>query len=149
MPQQEELAHEAETAHPRRPSQACPVGIFAPIAWRYPRMRSDMNTRALQARAAGEHERAIACWRALLRDRPEDWQLALELKRDLKAALHYPESDPQFRRAARFLPDAEWLAHYTALYAYHGEDLDALDRRAREMLERTPDDHRLWAISAT
>ncbi|MDP9096905.1 MAG: hypothetical protein M3N26_10220, partial [Pseudomonadota bacterium] len=58
----------------------------------------------------------IEQWRAQLRDRPDDWRLALELKRALKAALHYPESDPQFRRAARALPDAEWLAHYAALY---------------------------------
>jgi glycosyl transferase family 25 len=105
-----------------------------------------LHAQALQARAAGEHERAMTCWRALLAQRPEDWRLALELKRDLKAALHYPESDPQFRRAARFLPDAEWLAHYAALYAYHGEDLDALDARAREMLARMPGEHRLWAI---
>src|SRR3954465_1527178 len=95
-----------------------------------------LRAQALQARAAAEHERAIACWRALLQQCPDDWRLALELKRDLKAALHYPESDPRFRRAARFLPDTEWLAHYTALYAYHGEDLEELDRRARAMLER-------------
>ena len=101
---------------------------------------------ALQARAAGAHEHAIGLWRALLREQPDDWRVALELKRDLKAALHYPESDPQFRRAARFLPDAEWLAHYTALYAYHGEDLDAVDARARAMLGRMPGDHRLLAI---
>ena len=101
---------------------------------------------ALRAREAGEHERAIGLWRALLAEQPDDWRLALELKRDLKAALHYPESDPQFRRAARSLPDGEWLAHYAALYAYHGEDLDVLDTRARAMLERMPGDHRLWAI---
>jgi glycosyl transferase family 25 len=105
-----------------------------------------LRAQALQARAAGEHERAIAFWRALLRQHPEDWRLALELKRDLKSALHYPESDSQFRRAARFLPDREWLAHYASLYAYHGEDLDALDRRARSMLDRSPGDHLLWAI---
>ncbi|MBV8911938.1 MAG: glycosyltransferase family 25 protein [Acetobacteraceae bacterium] len=105
-----------------------------------------LMAQALRAREAGEHERAIACWRALLRHRPDDWRLALELKRDLKAALHYPESDPQFRRAARSLPEGEWLAHYTSLYAYHGEDLEALDARARGMLERMPGEHLLWAI---
>ena len=105
-----------------------------------------MHVQALRARADGAHERAIGHWRALLREHPEDWRLALELKRDLKAALHYPESDPQFRRAARSLPDAEWLAHYMALYAYHGEDLDALSARAQAMLERMPGDHRLLAI---
>lgn len=105
-----------------------------------------LQAQALRAREAGEHERAIALWRAQLRQRPEDWRLALELKRDLKAALHYPESDGQFRRAARFLPDAEWLAHYAALYAYHGEDLESLDARARAMLERMTGDVRLLAI---
>ncbi len=86
--------------------------------------------------------------RAALRARPDDWRLALELKRALKAALHYPESDPLFRRAARALPDAEWLAHYSALYAYHGEDLDTLDARVRTMLERRPDDLALLAVLA-
>jgi tetratricopeptide (TPR) repeat protein len=105
-----------------------------------------LQAEALGARARGEHGRAAELWRALLEHRPEDWVLALELKRDLKAGLHYPESDGRFRRAARFLPDAEWLAHYTALYAYHGEDLDALDARAQAMLARMPRDHRLWAI---
>ncbi len=105
-----------------------------------------LHAQALQARAAGEHERAIGLWRALLRQRPDDWRLALELKRDLKAALHYPDSDPQFRRAARFLPDTEWLAHYAALYSYHGEDLATLDARARAMLERAPGSVLLLAI---
>ncbi len=100
----------------------------------------------VQARDAGQHERAIAASRALLRQRPEDWRLALELKRDLKAGLHYPDSDPQFRRAARFLPDAEWLAHYPALYQFHGEDLEWLDTRARAMLAAAPGDCRLHAI---
>jgi len=90
--------------------------------------------------------RDIAHWRALLRERPDDWRLALELKRALKAGLHYPESDAQFRRAARSLPDAEWLAHYAALYAYHGEDLAVLDQRARAMLAAMPGDVRLRAI---
>ena len=105
-----------------------------------------LRAQALQARDAAEHERAIGLWHAMLTQQPDDWRLALELKRDLKAALHYPESDPQFRRAARSLPDAEWLAHYAALYAYHGEDLEALDARARAMLVRMPGDHRLLAI---
>ncbi len=105
-----------------------------------------LQAQALQARAAGQHERAVAAWRALLRQHPDDWRLALELKRDLKAALHFPDSDPQFRRAARALPDAEWLAHYAALYQFHGEDLDWLDRRARALLRQSPGDHRLHAI---
>ncbi len=105
-----------------------------------------LHAQALRARAAGEYEVAVACWRALLEHRPEDWRLALELKRDLWSALHYPESDKQFRRAARFLPDAEWLAHYTALHVYHGEDLDALDARGREVLRRRPGDVRVLAI---
>ncbi len=103
---------------------------------------------ALEARSAGAHDRAIEAWRALLMQYPDDWTLALELKQDLKAALHYPDSDPQFRRAARQLPDAEWLAHYTALYAYHMDDLDTLQQRAADLLLRRPDDAKLHALAA-
>ena len=81
----------------------------------------------------------MEAWRAALRQQPDGWALALELKRDLKAMLQYPDADPQFRRAARHLPDAEWLAHYTALYAYHMDDLDVLHQRATAMLRRRPD----------
>ncbi|MGI4798762.1 MAG: glycosyltransferase family 25 protein [Janthinobacterium lividum] len=95
---------------------------------------------ALAARAAGNFGRAVELWRALLAEQPDDWRLALELKRDLKAGLHYPESDPAFRRAAASLPDDEWITHYAALYAYHGEDLDVLDRRARALLTARPGD---------
>lgn len=105
-----------------------------------------LRAQALQARASGAHDRAVAAWRAMLRQHPDDWRLALELKRDLKAGLHYPDSDKQFRRAARFLPDAEFLAHYPALYAFHGEDLEWLDARARAMLETRPGDQLLLAI---
>ncbi len=107
-----------------------------------------LRTTALDARAAGAHARAIDAWRALLVQHPDDWTLALELKRDLKAALHYPDSDPQFRRAARRLPDAEWLAHYTALYAYHMDDLGTLRQRAADLLPRRPDDAALHALGA-
>src|SRR5438270_733836 len=93
------------------------------------------RTLALRARADGKPDRAVEAWRAALRMQPDDWTLALELKHDLKATGQYPDSDPQFRRAARHLPDAEWLAHYTALYAYHMDDLDALHRRATAMLD--------------
>lgn len=95
---------------------------------------------ALAARTAGDFTRAVGLWRALLAEQPDDWRLALELKRDLKAGLHYPESDPAFRRAAASLPDDEWITHYAALYAYHGEDLDVLDRRARALLTVRPGD---------
>ncbi len=105
-----------------------------------------LRAQALQARAAGKHGQAVELWRAVLAQRPDDWRVALELKRDLKAGWHYPESDPQFRRAAASLPDDEWLAHYAALYAYHGEDLDALDRRARAVLARRPGDQAVLAI---
>ncbi len=107
-----------------------------------------LRTTALEARAARQHNRAIEAWRVLLRQQPDDWTLAIELKRDLKSALHYPDSDPQFRRAARHLPDAEWLAHYTALYAYHMDDLDTLDRRAADLLRRWPDNAALHALHA-
>lgn len=105
-----------------------------------------LRTEALAARAANDPNRAAEAWRALLDAAPDDWGLALELKRDLKAGLHYPDSDPRFRRAARLLPDAEWLAHYSALYAFHGSDLAAIDARARSLLGRWPDEARLHAI---
>ena len=105
-----------------------------------------LHAEALQARAAGAHGRAVELWRTVLAARPDDWRIALELKRDLKSGWHYPESDPQFRRAAASLPDEQWLAHYAALYAYHGEDLDVLDRRARAMLSTRPYDPALLAI---
>ena len=107
-----------------------------------------LRTIALEARAAGAHGRAVEAWRALLAQQPDDWTLALELKRELKADLHYPDSDPQFRRAARNLPDAEWLAHYTALYAFHMDDLDGLRERSADLLQRWPDNAKLHALSA-
>ncbi len=105
-----------------------------------------LRTLALQARAAGEHGRAAEAWRGALRQQSDDWALALELKRDLKAVLQYPDADPQFRRAARHLPDAEWLAHYGALFAYHMDDLDVLHSRATDMLPRSPDRTALLAL---
>ena len=107
-----------------------------------------LRTLALQARTVGELDRAVEAWRAALRLQPDDWTLALELKRDLKATGHYPDADPLFRRTARSLPDAEWLAHYTALYAYHMDDLDALHRRATAMLDASPDRATLHALRA-
>ncbi len=107
-----------------------------------------LRSTALQARDLGEHDRAVVAWRAALRQQPDDWALALELKRDLKAMQQYPDADPQFRRAARHLPDAEWLAHYTALYAYHMDDLDALHGRATAMLRHRPDHAALHALRA-
>ncbi len=90
----------------------------------------------------------MAAWRAALQQHPDDWALALELKRDLKSVGQYPDADPQFRRAARHLPDAEWLAHYTALYAFHMDDLDALHGRATAMLRHRPDHPALHALRA-
>lgn len=105
-----------------------------------------LRAEAMAARAAADPNRAVAAWRALLDAAPDDWALALELKQDLRAGLHYPDSDPRFRRAARSLPDAEWLAHYASLYAFHGSDLDAIDARARALQARWPGDARLEAI---
>ena len=105
-----------------------------------------LRTRALDARTRGDHARAAEAWRALLDHAPEDPALALELKQDLRAGLHYPDSDPHFRRAARFLPDEAWLAHYSALYAFHGSDLDAIDARAMALHARWPGEPRLDAI---
>jgi len=101
---------------------------------------------ALAARAAGRHADSMAAWRAALARSPDDWRLGLQLRQSMKAALHYPDSDPAFRRAARSLPNAEWLAHYTALYAYHLDDLDALDARARRMLHAMPGNPALHAL---
>ncbi len=107
---------------------------------------ASLRAEALSARAAGDANRAVAAWRALLDAAPDDWALALELKHDLRTGLHYPDSDARFRRAARGLPDAEWLAHYAALYAFHGSDLAAIDARARALQARWPDNSRLEAI---
>ncbi len=101
---------------------------------------------ALAARADGRPMDAADAWRAALRLDPDDWRLALELKQDLRAAYHYPDSDPQFRRAARHLPDAEWRQHYTALYAFHGTDLDALHARSTALLARHPADPALHTL---
>jgi hypothetical protein len=107
---------------------------------------ASLRNEAYAARAANDPNRAAAAWRALLDAAPDDWGLALELKQDLRAGLHYPDSDPRFRRAARRLPDSEWLAHYAALYAFHGSDLEAIDARACALLQRWPADARLHAI---
>ena len=107
---------------------------------------SDPIQAALRARAAGRHLDAMAAWRAALAQSPDDWRLGLELRASMKAALHYPDSDPAFRRAARSLPDAEWLAHYAALYAFHMDDLDTLDARARRMLAGAPGSPALHAL---
>ncbi|MGI4953941.1 MAG: glycosyltransferase family 25 protein [Janthinobacterium lividum] len=112
-------------------------------------MMSQLRDAALQARAAGNPAAAVAAWRAMLDHTPDDWTLALELKRDLKAGHHYPDSDPRFRRAARSLPDSAWLAHYAALYAFHGTDLAAIDARAWAILGTDPDPRAkalLWTI---
>lgn len=107
---------------------------------------NDLLAKAEFFRAKSDHTAAVTIWRSMLAQAPEDWRLALELKRDLKAGLHYPDSDHFFRRAARHLPDSEWLDHYASLYAFHGSDLDAVDSRARVMLESQPDSARLHAI---
>ena len=94
---------------------------------------AELAAAALAARACGRNADAAELWRQLLRRCPEDWRAALDLKRDLTAGLHYSEADPLFRRAARHLPDAHWLAHYRLLFAFHNGDLDVLDSRAREV----------------
>jgi hypothetical protein len=109
-------------------------------------LHAELRAEALAAREAADPDRAVLAWRALLDLTPDDWSLALELKQDLRAGWHYPDSDQRFRRAARHLPDTEWLAHYAQLYAFHGSDLDVIDSRARLLLARWPDDPRLHAI---
>ncbi len=116
---------------------------------------------ALQARADGRLDEAVAVWRRMLRAAPDDWRTGLELKADLASQYHYSESDPAFRRAARALPDAEWFAHYAGLFTYHAADLSRLATRARALLRQRPGDasvhlllgnvlfqHRRWAAAA-
>lgn len=92
------------------------------------------------ARARGDVAASAEAWRRILRRHPERSDIALLLRADLRAALHYPESDPVFRRAAMLLPDEAWLEHYAALFAFHPSDLPALMRRGTELLRRRPDD---------
>ena len=106
----------------------------------------NLAQQALAARADDRPMDAVDAWRAALTLDPDDWRLALELKQDLKAAYHYPDSDPQFRQAAQRLPDREWQAHYTALYAFHGSDLDALHSRGTALLARNPHDPALHIL---
>lgn len=95
---------------------------------------------ALDARAASRFGEAAQLWRGRLRAVPDDWRTALELKQDLASGYHYSESDPLFRRAARALPDEEWLRHYAALFTFHTADLRWLASHAAAMLERRPGD---------
>ncbi len=77
---------------------------------------------------------------------PDDWRSALELRSELNGQGLYPEADPVFRRAARWLPNDAWLAHYSCLYTFYPGDLPWLARRARAVLGSRPDDiraHRL------
>ena len=105
-----------------------------------------LHAQALQARAAGEHERAIAAWRALLRQHPDDWRLALELKRDLQgrpALSGFRPAVPPRRPVPAGCGVAGALPRAVR---FHGEDLEWLDARARAMLRAAPGDHRLHAI---
>lgn len=106
----------------------------------------NLAVRARAARAEGRHLDAVDAWREALLGAPDDWRVALELKQDLKAAYHYPDSDPHFRLAARHLPDEHWLAHYSALYAFHGSDLDTLHARGTALLAHRPHDPLLHTL---
>ena len=77
---------------------------------------------------------------------PTDWRVGLELRRDLRAGLHYPDSDGRFRQAARSLPDDEWLEHFAFFYTFHGGELEAIDARARAMAVARPGEARLQVI---
>ncbi|WP_158744340.1 glycosyltransferase family 25 protein [Acidisphaera sp. L21] len=106
----------------------------------------DLKWRALAAREAGQPTQAVALWRQVLQESPDDWRIALELKADLTCDYRYSEADPAFRRAAQSFPDAEWLAHYGSLFTFHSPDLPALIARAEAILGRRPgnrDVHRL------
>lgn len=99
-----------------------------------------LRQRALDFRESGRFADAAMVWRSLLRDQPDDWRTALELKSDLASDFHYSESDPLFRRAARALPDREWLAHYADLTTFYTADLPFLEARAKAMLAKRPTD---------
>jgi GR25 family glycosyltransferase involved in LPS biosynthesis len=105
-----------------------------------------LRAEAAAARSAGDHDRAVAAWRRLLDAAPDDWRVALELKRDLVAGLHNPDSDPRFCRASRMLPDAAWLRHFAESAALPAGELAAIDFRAREMRARGGPDARLEAL---
>ena len=109
-------------------------------------IRDALRAEALAAREADDPNRAVRAWRALLDLVPDDWAVGLELRRDLRAGLHYPDSDARFRRAARSLPDDEWLEHYSFFYTFHGGELEAIDARARAMAEERPGEARLQVI---
>ncbi len=98
-----------------------------------------MRQRALQARAEGRLDEAVALWHKILRTSPDDWRTGLELKADLTRQSRYSEADPAFRRAARAMPDAEWFAHYAGLFTYHPSDLGWLAARARMLLRQRDD----------
>lgn len=131
---------------PPRGPDAAPAAPDAAPPEADPASRATLARAAQEARDAGYPARAAEMWRALLRRWPEDWRAALELERDMAAGGRYAEADPLFRRAARHLPDDEWLAHHTVLYAFHQPDLDALDARARAILARRPDDATVHAL---
>ena len=101
---------------------------------------ADWRDEALAARAAGRFGDAVTLWRTRLRSVPHDWRTALELKQDLASGYHYSESDVLFRRAARFLPDEEWVSHYAGLFTFHTADLRWLAARAAVLLRRRPGD---------
>ena len=101
---------------------------------------------ALAARTAGRFAIAASHWRDRLRAVPNDWRTALELKQDLQSGYHYSESDPLFRRAARFLPDEEWLDHYATLFTFHTADLRWLAAHGEALLARRPGDPRVHRV---
>lgn len=105
-----------------------------------------LRAEALAARHANQPGRAVAAWRALLDAAPDDWTLALELKQDLQAGWHYPDSCPRFRRAARALPDSAWLAHYAPLPVLPGAELDAIRDRALSLRASRPGDAGVEAL---
>ena len=109
-------------------------------------MHDPIRAEALSARAAGDPNRAARAWRAMLDLVPDDWAVGLELKRDLRAGLHYPDSDARFRRAARSLPDEEWLEHFSFFYTFHGGELETIDARARALAVQRPGEARLQVI---
>ncbi len=105
-----------------------------------------LRMRALGARSAGAWDQAVASWRALLRQDPDDWEAALALRADLAALGRYAEGDPVFRQARRRFPDGPWVAHVSSLYAFPQGELPSLIARARTLASARPDEPALHTL---
>ena len=88
----------------------------------------------------------VAAQRAALARNPQGWQAALAYKAALAGTGRHAESDPVFQAARRRFPDAAWLAHMAALYAFPQAELPALIARAKALAQATPGNPALWRL---